>query len=223
MTSNMLTEIVLPGVVDPEGLQVARRPLPIPAAGQALVRMEATGVSFAEQQMRRGRYYDQPPYPFVPGYDLVGDVTAVGPGEDAQLGGRRVAAADQDRRMEQPPAGRRGRPGRGAGRGLRGRGRDRRGQRRHRLADAAPQGAGAGRADRAGARRQRRCRLDPGPARPHGRGDGDRLGLRAPPRRAARRRRRPRSTTAATSPRRCARSRRTGWTPSSTTSAGRAS
>jgi synaptic vesicle membrane protein VAT-1 len=55
MTSNALTEIILPGVVDPGGLQVRRRPLPAPAAGQALVRMEATGVSFAEQQMRRGR------------------------------------------------------------------------------------------------------------------------------------------------------------------------
>src|ERR1043165_4495791 len=43
-----------------------------PAAGQALVRVEATGVSFAEQQMRRGKYYDQPKFPFVPGYDLVG-------------------------------------------------------------------------------------------------------------------------------------------------------
>ncbi len=44
--------------------------------------MEATGVSFAEQQMRRGRYYDQPPFPFVPGYDLVGTVQAVGEGVD---------------------------------------------------------------------------------------------------------------------------------------------
>jgi NADPH2:quinone reductase len=31
-----------------------------------------SGVSFAEQQMRRGKYYDQPDFPFVPGYDLVG-------------------------------------------------------------------------------------------------------------------------------------------------------
>jgi NADPH2:quinone reductase len=36
------------------------------------VRVEASGVSFAEQQMRRGKYYDQPKFPFVPGYDLVG-------------------------------------------------------------------------------------------------------------------------------------------------------
>ena len=48
------------------------RELPAPGPGQALVRVEASGVSFAEQQMRRGKYYDQPKFPFVPGYDLVG-------------------------------------------------------------------------------------------------------------------------------------------------------
>ena len=46
--------------------------MPAAGPGQVVIRMEATGVSFAEQQMRRGRYYDQPPFPFVPGYDLVG-------------------------------------------------------------------------------------------------------------------------------------------------------
>jgi NADPH:quinone reductase-like Zn-dependent oxidoreductase len=87
-----MTDIVLPGIVEPEQLQVRERPVPRPGAGQVLVRMEATGVSFAEQQMRRGRYYDQPPFPFVPGYDLVGTVVATGPGADAGLVGRRVAA-----------------------------------------------------------------------------------------------------------------------------------
>jgi NADPH:quinone reductase-like Zn-dependent oxidoreductase len=54
--------------------------------------MEATGVSFAEQQMRRGRYYDQPAFPFVPGYDLVGTVLATGEGVEPGLVGTRVAA-----------------------------------------------------------------------------------------------------------------------------------
>ena len=79
------TEVVLPGIGAPETLRVRRRELGA-GAGQALVRMEATGVSFAEQQMRRGKYYDQPAFPFVPGYDLVGVVEA---GPDP---GRRVAA-----------------------------------------------------------------------------------------------------------------------------------
>ncbi|GAB3873647.1 hypothetical protein GCM10029964_014260 [Kibdelosporangium lantanae] len=54
--------------------------------------MDATGVSFAEQQMRRGKYYDQPAFPFVPGYDIVGTVTTVGPDVDASMVGRRYAA-----------------------------------------------------------------------------------------------------------------------------------
>ncbi len=87
-----VTEVVLPGVVEPDGLVVRTRPAGRPAHGQVAVAVEATGVSFAEQQMRRGKYYDQPPYPFVPGYDLVGTVTAAGPGTDAGLVGRRVGA-----------------------------------------------------------------------------------------------------------------------------------
>ena len=50
----MLTEIVLPGLVGPEGVIIHQRPVPTPGKGQALVEMLATGVSFAEQQMRRG-------------------------------------------------------------------------------------------------------------------------------------------------------------------------
>ncbi|MFG3224074.1 medium chain dehydrogenase/reductase family protein [Kitasatospora sp. NPDC048194] len=86
------TEVLLPGTVDPGGLQVRTRHLPPPATGRVLLRMDATGVSFAEQQMRRGKYYDQPPFPFVPGYDVVGTVVATGPGVDPALTGRRFAA-----------------------------------------------------------------------------------------------------------------------------------
>jgi NADPH:quinone reductase-like Zn-dependent oxidoreductase len=92
MEQEQRTEVVLPGVVEPEGLLLRTTPIPAPAAGQAVIRMEAAGVSFAEQQMRRGRYYDQPPFPFVPGYDLVGTVTAVGADVDPGLRGQRVAA-----------------------------------------------------------------------------------------------------------------------------------
>ncbi|MFI6775207.1 medium chain dehydrogenase/reductase family protein [Nocardia sp. NPDC050412] len=88
----LATQILLPGPVDAAGLQVTHRELPAPADGQAMIAVEASGVSFAEQQMRRAKYYDQPPFPFVPGYDLVGRVTAIGPGVDPALLGRRVAA-----------------------------------------------------------------------------------------------------------------------------------
>ncbi|WP_405945107.1 medium chain dehydrogenase/reductase family protein [Streptomyces sp. NBC_00932] len=87
-----VTEVVLPGAVEPEGLEVRTRPAPAPGPGEALLEMEATGVSFAEQQMRRGKYYDQPAYPFVPGYDVVGTVVGAGPGVDSGLVGNRFAA-----------------------------------------------------------------------------------------------------------------------------------
>jgi NADPH:quinone reductase-like Zn-dependent oxidoreductase len=85
------TEVVLPGIGDPESLQLRTRELPAPAPGQVVVRVEASGVSFAEQQMRRGKYYDQPPFPFVPGYDLVGVVESLGAPGRVHLG-QRVAA-----------------------------------------------------------------------------------------------------------------------------------
>lgn len=86
------TEVVMPGLVQPSGLQLRERALPVPAAGQVLVQIEASGVSFAEQSMRRGVYPGQPKFPFVPGYDLVGTVRAVGPGMAGSLIGTRVAA-----------------------------------------------------------------------------------------------------------------------------------
>jgi len=86
-----ITEVMLPGIVEPDGPQVRSAPLPTPGPGQLLVAMEATGISAAEQSMRRGRYFGQPAFPFVPGYDLVGTVLAVGPKTDARLIGQRVA------------------------------------------------------------------------------------------------------------------------------------
>ncbi|MGW2248582.1 medium chain dehydrogenase/reductase family protein [Kitasatospora sp. NPDC001660] len=87
-----MVQVVLPGIVAPEGLEIRHGRVPQAGPGQVVVAVEASGVSFAEQQMRRGRYYDQPPFPFVPGYDLVGRVLATGADVDPGLTGRRVAA-----------------------------------------------------------------------------------------------------------------------------------
>jgi NADPH:quinone reductase-like Zn-dependent oxidoreductase len=90
--SAVATEITMPHEGGPEVLEVLRREPPRPAAGEVLVRVEATGVSFAEVQMLRGRYFNQPRFPFVPGYDLVGTVTEIDEGVDGELLGQRVAA-----------------------------------------------------------------------------------------------------------------------------------
>jgi len=90
------TELVMPHEGGPEVLEVVRRgDVRDPRPGEAVVRVEAAGVSFAEVQMLKGRYFSQPKFPFVPGYDLVGRVEEVGEGVDGRLVGRRVAALTQ--------------------------------------------------------------------------------------------------------------------------------
>jgi NADPH:quinone reductase-like Zn-dependent oxidoreductase len=93
--ANTRTEVVMPRQGGPEVLETHRRDLPAPGPGQVTVRVEAAGVSFAEVQMLKGRYFGQPKFPFVPGYDLVGRVEAVGEGVDGGLLGERVAALTQ--------------------------------------------------------------------------------------------------------------------------------
>lgn len=84
-------QVVLPGVVEPAGLLVRHTAVRTPGPGELLVAVQATGISYAEQAMRRGRYFGQPAFPFTPGYDLVGTVLAGGPDTDPSLVGRRVA------------------------------------------------------------------------------------------------------------------------------------
>lgn len=86
------TEIVMPHTGGSDVLQKRERQLPPPRADEARVRVEAAGVSFAEVQMLRGRYFNQPRFPFVPGYDFVGTVTNVGSGVSDLAVGQRVAA-----------------------------------------------------------------------------------------------------------------------------------
>src|SRR5699024_8578598 len=86
------TEIVMPQKGGPNVLRSRRQSLPQPAADEVLIRVEATGVSFAEVQMLRGRYFNQPSFPFVPGYDVVGTITEVGRNVHSLAVGQRVAA-----------------------------------------------------------------------------------------------------------------------------------
>lgn len=85
-------EIVLTGRGGTEMLRVENTDSPAPGKGQVRVKVLASGVSFAEVQMLGHRYPMQPKYPFVPGYDLVGEVTEVGPGVTGPRVGDRVAA-----------------------------------------------------------------------------------------------------------------------------------
>jgi NADPH2:quinone reductase len=85
-------EIVLTGQGGPDRLRIDDTDSPAAGKGQVRVRVEASGVSFAEVQMLGHRYPMQPKYPFVPGYDLVGTVESVGDGVTGVAVGARVAA-----------------------------------------------------------------------------------------------------------------------------------
>jgi NADPH:quinone reductase-like Zn-dependent oxidoreductase len=77
----------------PEVLQVKEEPDPHPAAGELRIRVEASGINFADIMGRVGLYPDLPRIPVVPGYEVAGRVDAVGAGVDAGWTGRDVFAA----------------------------------------------------------------------------------------------------------------------------------
>jgi len=59
-------------------LEVAELPVPAPAEGEVLVRVEAAGLNYPDALMVQGKYQVRPARPFVPGLELAGVVEAVG-------------------------------------------------------------------------------------------------------------------------------------------------
>src|SRR5262245_878657 len=76
----------------PEVLETVDLPLREPGPGEARVRVRACGVGATDITMRRGYYPYAPKLPFVQGYDVVGDVDAIGDGVTSVVPGDRVAA-----------------------------------------------------------------------------------------------------------------------------------
>lgn len=84
--------MVLTGLGGPEVLQCVEEPLPKPGAGEVRVKILAAGIAFADVLMRRGLYPGTPKFPFTPGYDLVGNIDALGDAVSQFVIGQRVAA-----------------------------------------------------------------------------------------------------------------------------------
>jgi 2-desacetyl-2-hydroxyethyl bacteriochlorophyllide A dehydrogenase len=61
------------------GVDLQDRPVPIPAAGEVVIRPRATGVCGTDLHLIGG-HYEHGRYPVVPGHEFAGDITAVGPG-----------------------------------------------------------------------------------------------------------------------------------------------
>jgi NADPH:quinone reductase-like Zn-dependent oxidoreductase len=76
----------------PEVLELVNVDLPPPPPGYVVVRTAAAGVSFGDVLLRVGVIPGGPKLPFVPGYDVTGEVEAVGEGVVAPRPGQLVTA-----------------------------------------------------------------------------------------------------------------------------------
>lgn len=74
-------------------LQLQDIPQPVPAAGEALVRLQTVGVNYADIYMRSGAARIPIPFPFTPGIEGAGVVESIGPGVTEVKPGDRVAYA----------------------------------------------------------------------------------------------------------------------------------
>jgi len=77
----------------PDVMQVHERPDPEPGPGEVRIRVRAAGVNFADLLARVGLYPEAPKPPCVIGFEVAGDVDALGDGVEGFELGQRVMAA----------------------------------------------------------------------------------------------------------------------------------
>ncbi len=90
MNAVMVTRKCGPKTLD--ALEIVDLPTPEPGPGQLRVRVRAAGVGSTDLMAVGGSYRYGPGIPFVPGYEIAGEVDAMGPGVRGFRVGQRVAA-----------------------------------------------------------------------------------------------------------------------------------
>jgi NADPH2:quinone reductase len=76
----------------PEELAFREAAMPVPGAGEILIRAAYCGVNFPDSLIIQNKYQMKPPLPFSPGGELAGRVEKLGPGVRGFSVGDRVAA-----------------------------------------------------------------------------------------------------------------------------------
>jgi NADPH:quinone reductase-like Zn-dependent oxidoreductase len=84
---------VLPRTGGCEVFEIQDRPEPPVGPGRVLIRVHAAGINFADLMARQGLYPDAPDLPAVLGYEVAGEVEAVGDDVESVAVGDRVMAA----------------------------------------------------------------------------------------------------------------------------------
>jgi NADPH:quinone reductase-like Zn-dependent oxidoreductase len=87
-----MRQVWIPKIGEPDVLEVREAPDPVPAPGEVRIRVEASGINFADILARMGLYPDAPKLPAVVGYEVAGVVDATGAGVDGPKDGDRVVA-----------------------------------------------------------------------------------------------------------------------------------
>ncbi len=87
-----MRQVVIPKIGGPEVLTVQELPDPTPKAGEVRVRVRQSGVNFADVMARVGLYPDAPPLPCVVGYEVAGEIDALGDGVEGYAVGQKVIA-----------------------------------------------------------------------------------------------------------------------------------
>jgi NADPH:quinone reductase-like Zn-dependent oxidoreductase len=84
--------IVVTAFGGPEVLEYIQEDLPEPRRAEVRVKILAAGIAYANVLMRRGLYPGTPHPPYTPGYDLVGEIDALGQDVTQFALGQRVGA-----------------------------------------------------------------------------------------------------------------------------------
>lgn len=88
----MMTAIAIEGKGGPEVLLTKELPVPLPGAGQVLIKVAAAGVNRPDVLQRKGLYPAPKGHSELPGLEASGEVAAVGPGASKLAVGDRVMA-----------------------------------------------------------------------------------------------------------------------------------
>jgi NADPH:quinone reductase len=80
------------GAGGPEVLVLVERPVPVPGAGEVLIRVAAAGINRPDVLQRKGMYPPPPGAPTILGLEIAGEVVAVGAGVVPELVGQPMCA-----------------------------------------------------------------------------------------------------------------------------------
>jgi NADPH:quinone reductase-like Zn-dependent oxidoreductase len=81
-----MRQVWITRVGPPEVLELREAPDPKPRAGEVQIKARACGINFADIMARLGLYPDAPKLPAVVGYEVAGDIAAVGDGVERSVG-----------------------------------------------------------------------------------------------------------------------------------------